>query len=113
MGRLIKPLILIALTLLSLQGYASDKQDKRYSEKDDQTRALQLREAGKILPLEAILEIARTQIDGDILEVELEQKRDTTDSTFIYELEILDKKGQVWELKIDAQSGDILKREQE
>jgi uncharacterized membrane protein YkoI len=86
------------MALLSMQGHA-----------DDQDHALQLREAGKILSLEEILSISRKQIEGRVLEVELERKH----GTLIYELEILDDKGRVWELKVDATDGRIIKREQE
>ncbi|GKT12320.1 MAG: hypothetical protein ISEC1_P1298 [Thiomicrorhabdus sp.] len=94
MGRLIKPIILISLALLSTSSLS-----------DDQDRVLNLREAGEILPLEQILKITRKEIDGRILEVELEQEKET----ILYELQILDITGQVWELKIDAKTGDIIK----
>lgn len=98
MGRLTQIIMVIGLALLSTPGQA-----------DDQDRALQLRESGKILPLEEILSISRTQIDGHVLEVELERKR----SVLIYEIKILDDKGRVWELKVDATTGQIINREQE
>ncbi len=98
MGRLISLTLAIALALTGTQGYA-----------DDQDRALQLREAGEILSLEKILSINEKQIEGHILEVELEREN----GTLIYELEILDSKGRVWELKIDATNGQIIKRELE
>lgn len=96
MGRLIQRMFVVSLTLLSVQSFA-----------DDQDRALQLREAGKILSLGEILSMNSAWIDGHILEVELERERDI----LIYELEILDDKGRVWELKVDAKSGRIIKRE--
>ncbi|MFC1749762.1 PepSY domain-containing protein [Pseudomonadota bacterium] len=98
MGRLIYISIAITLALLSMRGHA-----------DEQDNALKLREAGKILPLEKILEISRKQTPGRILEVELERE----DGRLIYELEILDDKGRVWELEIDAENGKIIKREQD
>lgn len=76
---------------------------------DDQLRAIELLQRGEILPLEDILVISRGEIEGHILEVELEQER----GKIIYEIEMLDQQGRVWELKIDATSGEIIKREQE
>ncbi len=99
MGRLIQLITIILLALLVSQSVADD----------DQSRALQLRQLGEILPLEDILAISRQQIDGHILEVELEQER----GRMIYEIEILDHQGRVWELEFDAASGEILKQEQE
>jgi len=98
MGRLIYATLVFCLALISLQAHA-----------DDQDRALQLREAGEILPLEQILEISRKQIDGRVLEVELEQKH----GTLLYELEILDDNGRVWELEVDATDGTIIKQKRE
>lgn len=99
MGRLTRLITAVVVVLISAQSVADD----------DQSRALQLLQMGEILPLEEILAISRQQIDGHILEVELEQKR----GRMIYEIEMLDHKGRVWELKFDATNGDILKREQE
>ena len=76
---------------------------------DDHDKAYKLLRMGEILPLEQILKIARGQIQGRILEVELEHK----DKHLIYDLEILDKKGIVWELKVDAVSGVMIKKEQD
>ncbi len=90
----------LALLMLTAQGYADDH---------DHEQALQLHKTGKILALEQILVISRQQIAGRILEVELEREQDT----LIYELEILDDKGRVWELKIDATNGQLLEQELE
>lgn len=102
MGRLtyiaLVPALVLALLLPLSQGHA-----------DDQDQALELREAGKILPLEKILEISRKQIPGRVLEVELERE----DGLLIYELEILDEQGRVWEIEIDARNGKIIKRERD
>lgn len=98
MGRLTQLTLIIMLALFAIQSMA-----------DDHGRALQLRQAGEILPLEKILAISRTQLDGHILEVELEQEH----GTMIYEIEILDHEGRVWELKLDAANGEIINREQE
>ena len=69
--------------------------------------AKKLRQEGKILPLEKILAIARTQKPGEVLETEFEKK----DGHYLYEVEILDAKGQVWELKLNAKTGQIIKIE--
>ncbi len=46
---------------------------------------------------------------GRIMEVELEKKR----NRYIYEIELVDKNGKVWELKIDAATGSLLSREED
>ncbi len=76
---------------------------------DDHDEAYELLRSGEILPLEKILEITRERVQGRILEVELEHE----DELLIYELEVLDKQGIVWEIKVDATTGIIIKQEQD
>jgi len=77
--------------------------------KEDHLEAHRLMEEGSILPLEAILEHVRLHQPGHILEVELEKE----EKRYIYEIELLDDAGVVWELEVDATSGELLKSEQE
>lgn len=70
----------------------------------DHESVRQLTEAGEILPLEIILEKARNHLSGRILEVELEDER----GRYIYELEMLDDEGSVWELELDATTGGMI-----
>lgn len=79
------------------------------AEKVGHDRARQLVESGEILPLESILERGRAIQPGRVLEVELERKN----RLWRYELEILDAEGRVWELLLDAGSGEFLSRERE
>ena len=72
---------------------------------EDHDQVLQLRQAGEILPLETILKIGRKQVQGKVIEVELEQEQ----KNLIYELEILDKDDVVWDVEIDAVNGRVLK----
>jgi len=66
-----------------------------------------LQASGKILSLEKISAAAKAIKPGDILETELEQKQ----GSYVYEVEILDAAGKVWELKLDAQNGKLIKME--
>ena len=76
---------------------------------DDHVEARRLVESGSIQPLEAILERVQTQRPGRILEVELEGEYGRN----VYEIELLDDSGEVWELKLDAVTGEILEQEKE
>ena len=76
---------------------------------DDHVAARKLRDSGKILSLENIADRARAHKAGEILETELEFKHDR----YVYEVEILDAGGQVWELKLDAGTGDLIKMERD
>jgi len=74
---------------------------------EDHVAARKLRDSGEILPLEKIAERARSARSGQILETELERKH----GHYVYEVEILDEQGQVWELKLDARTGDLIEME--
>jgi uncharacterized membrane protein YkoI len=76
---------------------------------DSHLEARQLAREGKILSLEQIFERIGPAWAGQILEVEL----DSEHGRMIYEIEMLDERGTVWELKVDAVSGDILDQELE
>jgi uncharacterized membrane protein YkoI len=71
--------------------------------------ARKLQAAGEILSFEKIAEIARKIKPGEILETELERSRKS--GLYIYELEILDANGVVWELDINAKTGEMMKIE--
>lgn len=75
----------------------------------DYDTARKLREAGDILPLETILHKLNQTHPGKVLEVELEKKH----GRVIYEIELLDANGKVWEFKVDPRSGEVLKQEEE
>jgi len=76
---------------------------------DDHEEARRLQQAGSILPLETILQKAKAIHPGRVLEVELETKH----GQHQYEIELLDENGRVWEMKLNAQTGQLLKQEQE
>lgn len=71
--------------------------------------ASQLAAKGQILSLEKISRLAKSYKPGEILEVELEKKH----GRYRYEVEILDASSQVWELKLDAKTGQLLKMERD
>lgn len=72
-------------------------------------KARQLQQQGDILPLEQIIDLAMAVKQGQILETDLE----LDDGRYVYELEILDANGQVWEVEIDAQTGELVELENE
>ncbi|MCU7850004.1 MAG: PepSY domain-containing protein [Candidatus Thiodiazotropha sp. (ex Lucinoma kastoroae)] len=95
------PVLLLAL--LFLMATSLLLADEGYQE------ARLLTESGHILPLQALLQVIQAEQSGRVLEVEFEHEGDL----YLYEIEILDKQGAVWEFKVDAASGEILKRELE
>ncbi|MCW8889160.1 MAG: PepSY domain-containing protein [Sedimenticola sp.] len=76
---------------------------------NDHERARALHESGKVMALEQILDNVREAYPGRLLAIELEQE----DDRVIYEVELLDAEGKVWELELDAVTGKLLKRKQD
>ena len=76
---------------------------------DDHETARRLSEAGEILSLETILQRVQQHQTGRVLEVEFEEDR----GQYIYEVEVLNSKGVVWELKLDARTGELIEHKQE
>lgn len=75
----------------------------------DQNTVRKLRSSGQILSLETIHTKARSIKPGKILETELEQKK----GRYIYEVELLDEAGTVWEIKLDAATNTLIEIEQD
>lgn len=73
------------------------------------TVARQLLKEGKIMPLQEILTKAAMIKPGQVIETDLQKENER----YVYELEILDKDGQVWELELDAQTGEFVDLENE
>lgn len=69
--------------------------------------ARELREAGIIMSLSEIIDIAQGYKKGDVIDSELERD----DGIYLYEIEILDDTGRVWELDFDAANGEIVELE--
>lgn len=75
-----------------------------------QDEALRLREQGRIISLEKLLElVAQRHPQSSLLEVELEED----DDIYIYDVELATREGVVRELEFDAHTGRILKDEED
>ena len=70
----------------------------------DHQRATQAVESGEILSLRKILERLESSHPGQVLEVELEQKK----GVWMYELKILKTGGRLQKIKVDAKTGAII-----
>jgi hypothetical protein len=91
------------ISILFLTDIHEAKAGKRLSAHE--VRALM--QEGKIKPLLDL--IKQHSFEGNLLDAELERRR----HRLIYELEYLNDKGEVWEYKLDASTGEILRKEQE
>ncbi|MEX0739292.1 MAG: PepSY domain-containing protein [Pseudohongiella sp.] len=102
-GRISLPFCMGILCLLgatlSLPGFAQPD-----------TEGQRLREevaAGRILPLQSILDLLLTDYVGEVISVEL----DMDDGIRLYEIELLGPQGQIVEFEIAARTGVIMKIE--
>jgi uncharacterized membrane protein YkoI len=76
------------------------------SDRVRQQEVRQLRESGKILPMEDILGRARTAQPGQVVEVELDREG----GRYVYEVKVIDDADRVHKLELDAGSGEVLRR---
>lgn len=76
---------------------------------EDHEQIRRLKESGRIRSLESVLEEIRRDYPGRIIEIEL----DDDDGRYIYELEVVDEQGIVWDLEIDARTGKVLEKKQD
>lgn len=72
---------------------------------DDHERALEALREGRILPVEAILDAARKDFGGDVLDIELEDE----DEGFVYEIKLIADDGRIMKLDYDAATGQLLR----
>ncbi len=70
-------------------------------------QVLQWVEEGKVIPFETLMQRYEERLDGRLLDLEVEREN----GRIIYELEIMRSNSVVYEIKIDAQSGEWLEEE--
>lgn len=70
----------------------------------DHEMARRLVQSGEILPLERIIDNDRVR-GRRLLDVELEKKH----GEYVYEVEVVDARGQVMEFRFDAKTGQMLR----
>jgi uncharacterized membrane protein YkoI len=76
------------------------------SNNGDHERALQAVQSGQVLPLAKVLALVEREHPGQVLEVELESEG----RGWLYEIKLLQPDGRLTRLKVDARTGEILKR---
>ncbi|MCG6897449.1 MAG: PepSY domain-containing protein [Thiocapsa sp.] len=72
----------------------------------DHDEVKQLREAGQILPMGAVMAGAQSVQPGQLVEAELERE----DGIYLYEIKILAADGSVHELYLDASTAEVIER---
>ena len=67
---------------------------------DDARRAV---EAGEIRPLADVLTTIKGKLPGEVVGVKLEREA----GAWVYELRVVDDKGRLFEINVDAKSGEV------
>jgi uncharacterized membrane protein YkoI len=75
----------------------------------DADRARRLVQEGAILPLEEILPLVRKARPGTLIELELHYEREH--DAHVYEMEVLDADGRLWEVEFNATTGELIEVE--
>jgi len=73
---------------------------------DDHLKAKRLLKSGDIVSIEQILTKVRQSYQGRVLEVDLEEK----DGRYLYEIELVDSKGEVSKFYFDAKTGEEIEK---
>jgi uncharacterized membrane protein YkoI len=109
-------LCLAAVVFSSLPSWADSDGEHRggvyeYEHNDhdehDHDRALKAVRKGEVLPLEQVLTTVRTQFKGDVVHTKLDREH----GVWVYELKILDRRGHMREIYVNAKTGKLLKIE--
>jgi uncharacterized membrane protein YkoI len=100
----------VAFTLLlGLSGIVRSDGDGRDWEDDDHTydRARRAVQRGEILPMATLLERLQSRIPGELVEVELEREH----GQWVYEFKVIDARGRLLEIYMDARTGAVFPAE--
>lgn len=76
------------------------------SDKGDHERALQAVQSGQVLPLAKVLALVEREHPGQVMAVELEKEG----PGWLYEIKLLQPDGRLIKLKVEARTGEVLKR---
>lgn len=90
---------LMSLALLATLAFAGPV----LADSGEQDAIRQAVESGAIRPLADILSAVRGRLPGDIIGIEIDRKKDR----WLYEFRVLDRSGRLFEVYVDAGSGEI------
>ena len=109
-GWVMKKSLVVALGFALMCSFAADGASARSNDRrnnDDQDLARQALQRGEVLPIARILELVAQHQPGDVIEVQLDERRGRLE----YEIRILTPQGRVRELVLDARTGAFVRFE--
>lgn len=93
-------LLLTVAALVAATPRVADARDQDEVHRDEVRRAV---ETGEIRALADILKAVRGKLPGEVAGVEVERK----DGRWLYEFRVVDSKGRLFDVYVDARSGEI------
>ena len=93
-------MVLAAIALVTVAPQMADARDQDELRRDEVRRAV---ESGEIHSLADILDTLRGKLPGDVAGVEVEHER----GRWRYEFRVVDSQGRLFEVYVDAHSGEI------
>jgi len=102
-----KKAFVFALSLSLLAFFADGGAAGTRDRDDDQDLARQALQRGEVLPIARILELVAQHLPGDVIEVQLDERRGRLE----YEIRVLTPSGRVRELVLDARTGAFVRFE--
>lgn len=102
-----KKAFVLALGFSLLFSFADGAAARSRDRDDDQDLARQALQRGEVLPIARILELVAQHLPGDVIEVQLDERRGRLE----YEIRVLTPSGRVRELVLDARTGAFVRFE--
>jgi len=99
--------IVVILAFLLAGGNIAYADDRDEDEDDDHVRARHALEEGYARPLKEIMELVGDRLGGKVIGIEFHGR----DHHYLYEFRIITPAGELREVYVDAQTGEILKSE--
>lgn len=90
---------------------ALSSDDERQWEDDDHAydRARRAVDRGETLPIAELLERLKTEVPGEVVGVEFEREH----GIWVYEFKVIDPRGRLLEVYVDAETGAVLSMEED
>nr|WP_120796518.1 PepSY domain-containing protein [Thiocapsa rosea] len=102
---------LLAAVMVSTMAPAMSLAGHRGSEgadRHDHDRARQALQQGEVRSIAEILKRVEAQVPGEVIEVELERKRRSGETRWVYEIKLIAPDGRLLEVLVDAPTAEIL-----
>lgn len=101
----------LAVILTTGSHVALGRENERQWEDDDHAydRARRAVDRGEVLPIAKLLERLKTLVPGEVVGVEFEREH----GRWVYEFKVIDTRGRLLEVYVDAHTGKVLSMEED